>query len=60
VDLLIGFAIRTAEGIVRIPAVPGAAWRGLTMARPEEWRLAYRAMGRPEKAAMLERVVASG
>jgi hypothetical protein len=56
VDLLVGFAIRTPDGVVRIPAAPGATWRGLTMARPEDWRVAYRAMGRTEKAALLDRL----
>jgi hypothetical protein len=60
VDLLVGFAIRTADGVVRIPALAGSTWRGLTMARPEEWRIAYRAMGRPERAAMLDRLLAEG
>lgn len=54
VDLLVGFALHTPEGILHIPARPGGSWRGLTMARPEEWVLAYRAMGRAEKAALLD------
>ena len=54
VDLLVGFAIRTADGIVRIPAAAGGSWSGLTMARPEDWRVAYRAMGRTERAALLD------
>ena len=57
VDLLVGFAIRTADGVVRIPAVPGGSWLGLTMARPEDWRIAYRAMGRTEKAALLDELL---
>ncbi len=57
VDVLVGFAIRTGEGIVPIPAAPGGTWRGLTMARAEDWRLAYSAMGRPERAALLDRVL---
>ena len=54
VDLLVGFAIRTTDGVIDIPATPGGTWRGLTMARPEDWALAYRAMGRTEKAELLE------
>ena len=57
VDLLVGCAIRTPDGVVRIPAAAGGTWRGLTMARPEDWRLAYRAMGRTEKAAALDRLL---
>jgi hypothetical protein len=59
VDLLVGFAIRTHDGVLRIPAAPGSTWRGLTMARAEDWRAAYRAMGRTEKAAMLDRFLGS-
>jgi hypothetical protein len=57
VDLLVGFAIRTDSGVVAIPAAGGGMWRGLTMARAEDWRVAYRAMGRTEKAAMLDRAL---
>jgi hypothetical protein len=57
VDLLVGFVIRTDSGLVPVPATPGGMWRGLTMARAEDWRVAYRAMGRTEKAAMLDRAV---
>jgi hypothetical protein len=60
VDLLVGFAIRTPDGIVRIPAAAGGTWRGLTMARPEDWRVAYRAMGRHTKAGLLDRVLGAG
>jgi hypothetical protein len=56
IDLIVGFAIRTSGGTVAIPAIPGRTWRGLTLARPEEWVLAYAAMGRPEKAALLLQV----
>ncbi|MFC0682036.1 hypothetical protein ACFFGH_29745 [Lysobacter korlensis] len=58
VDLLVGFAIRTSDTVVHIPAAPGESWRGLTMARPADWVLAYRAMGRTEKAALLEQALA--
>jgi hypothetical protein len=57
VDLLVGFAIRDGDRVLDVPAAPGSSWRGLTMARPEDWVLAYRAMGRHEKAALLERSV---
>jgi hypothetical protein len=57
VDLLVGFAIRTGDDIVHIPAAPGGTRLGLTMARPEDWRLAYRAMGRVERASLLERAL---
>ena len=57
VDLLVGFAVRTVDGVVDIPATPGGTWRGLTMARPEDWAIAYRAMGRTERAELLERAL---
>ena len=57
VDLLVGFALRTADGVLSIPAAPGGTWNGLVMARPEDWVLAYRAMGRAERAALLERAL---
>ncbi len=55
VDLIVRFALRTPGGTVRIPARPGGAWRGLEMARAQDWALAYALMGRAEKAAALER-----
>ncbi len=57
VDLLVGFAVRTSDGVIGVPATQGGTWRGLTMARPEDWAIAYRAMGRTEKAELLERAL---
>ncbi|EXF26290.1 hypothetical protein BG28_00385 [Nesterenkonia sp. AN1] len=55
IDVLTGFALESNGGVVTIPARPGHAWRGLKMARPEEWLLAYRLMGRAERAEALQR-----
>ncbi|MBO0594293.1 hypothetical protein I2485_03645 [Nesterenkonia sp. E16_7] len=55
IDVLIGFALQSSGRVVRIPARPGHAWRGLRMARPEDWLLAYRLMGRAERAEPLRR-----
>lgn len=57
IDLIVQFTIDTSTGPVRIPATPGATWRGLTMARPHDWALAYALMGRSEQAAALTRLI---
>ena len=59
IDVLIGFALESGDGIVHIPASPGAVWQGLQMARVQEWILAYRLLGRPERAQLLQRCLES-
>ena len=54
IDVLVGFAVRTASGVVAIPARPGGTWRGLVMARADDWTVAYRAMGRDARADLLD------
>ena len=54
IDVLVGFAIRTGAGVVSVPARAGASWRGLVMARRDDWAVAYRAMGRDAQAELLE------
>ncbi|MAT18271.1 MAG: hypothetical protein CMF56_06855 [Leifsonia sp.] len=56
IDVIVRFRIRirTGTGVLEVPARPGGTWRGLTMARPEDWARAYRAMGRERSAALLE------
>jgi len=53
IDILVKFRLRAGEEIREIPATPGATWRGLVMARPEEWALVYTLVGRSDRAAML-------
>ena len=53
IDVLVRFALDSADGVVPIPARAGRMWRGLRMARPEEWQLAYRLLGREDRAALL-------
>lgn len=53
IDVLVRFALDSADGAVAIPARAGGMWRGLRMARPEEWQLAYRLLGRDDRAALL-------
>lgn len=60
IDIIVQFAIATPGGTIRIPARPGATWHGLRMARPQDWASAYALMGRPEKAAALERRARNG
>lgn len=55
IDVLVGFALESQGRVVSIPARPGPMWQGLRMARPEEWLVAYRLMGRAERAAALQR-----
>lgn len=54
VDVIVGFALEAAGGVVRVPARAGESWRGLVMADPRDWAVAYRLMGRADKAASLE------
>ncbi|WP_020669157.1 hypothetical protein [Amycolatopsis nigrescens] len=54
VDLLVGFALRTENGVVEFPTRVTGHWRGLPLADPEVWANAYRHLGRPEKAALLD------
>lgn len=54
VEIIVGFAIRSEQGICRLPAWSGGVRRGLRIASPEVWFAAYALMGRTEKAALLE------
>lgn len=54
IDVLVGFALRTPDGTVAIPAREGGMWRGLVMARTDDWAVAYRAMGRDARADLLD------
>jgi hypothetical protein len=53
-------AVRTPEGVVAIPARPGGDWRGLVMARADDWAVAYRAMGRDARAELLDDATPGG
>lgn len=56
IDVMVRFRIRDGDDVVEIPARRGSVWRGLPIARAEDWIVAYRAMGRFERADALERV----
>ncbi len=53
IDVLVGFALDSAEGIIRIPARAGGRWSGLQNAHPEDWEQAYRLLGREAQALLL-------
>lgn len=56
IDVISRFAVRSAEGrTVAVPARLGARWRGLPMARRDDWWAAYTAMGRTAQASLLSR-----
>lgn len=54
IDVLVGFAAWRGEEIVRFPAEPRSIWLGLPIADPDVWAVAYRLIGRPERAEALE------
>lgn len=54
IDVLVRFALQGPNGVIDIPARLGHWWRGLQMAEPEDWYLAYRLMGRQARAELLE------
>lgn len=53
IDLLVGFALRSADEIVPLPTQVTGSWRGLPLADPVVWERAYILLGRPGKAAVL-------
>ncbi|EKP94085.1 hypothetical protein [Thermaerobacter subterraneus] len=53
VDLIGGFAIRTAGGICHLPALQGGTWQDVPIASPEVWLVAYRLMNRHDRADLL-------
>ncbi|WP_158879559.1 hypothetical protein [Amycolatopsis anabasis] len=54
VDVLVGFAIRTATGVEALPTRVTGHWRGLPLADPAVWARAYRLLGRTAKADLLD------
>lgn len=47
------FALRTENGIVRLPVRSLAKWDGIRISDPEIWYVAYRLMNRESKASLL-------
>jgi hypothetical protein len=54
IDVLVGFAFRSAGSTIHIPTRVTGHWRRLPLGDPLAWARAYRLMGRPERAAALE------
>lgn len=53
IDVLVDFAIRDGGSVTAIPPRPWHTWNAMSLARPEDWELAYRLMGRVAKADLL-------
>src|SRR5690554_2704407 len=53
IDVLVGFALRDGDRIVDIPVRVSTVWNGLPIAHPADWELAYRLMGRENRANAL-------
>lgn len=54
IDIIVGFAVRTVDRIVELPTRITGHWLGLPLADPAVWAHAYRAIGRPDRAATLD------
>lgn len=54
VEVLVGFAMRDSGSVVPLPTRVTGSWRGLPVADPAVWLLAYRLLGRDERAAPLQ------
>jgi len=59
VDLLVYFALRGPNGVVRLPNRVTGWWHGLPLADPGVWAQAYRLLNRPAKAEALEHWLAA-
>ncbi|MBX3093556.1 MAG: hypothetical protein KF680_03295 [Cryobacterium sp.] len=57
-DVLVGFAVHEGGAVVPIPVRAVATWNGLPIAHPGDWELAYRIMGRADRAAALHKALA--
>jgi hypothetical protein len=55
VELILGMAFQSEDGICRIPTMPAGSWQSVPLASPEAWAVAYMLMGRPGKADLLFR-----
>jgi hypothetical protein len=51
VEIVIRFAFATPRGVVRVPARRSGAWRGVPLAGPEGWAVAYWLLGELEHDA---------
>lgn len=54
IDVIVRFRLRGEDGLITVPVRAGSHWRGLPVARADDWAAAYRAMGRPDRARALD------
>lgn len=54
IDLMVCFAVRTADGVVPIRTRVTRQWRSLPVGDPLAWAFAYEAIGRADKAQILK------
>ncbi|HWI60781.1 MAG TPA: hypothetical protein VNT75_02955 [Symbiobacteriaceae bacterium] len=54
IDLMVSWAVRCDEGVVQFPTVVAGALEGIPVGSPEVWAVAYRLIGRPQKAGLLD------
>ena len=52
-DLIGNFALRTEAGVCQFPTIVCGSWMGIPLGSPEVWFLAYRLLGRTQKADVL-------
>lgn len=53
IDVMVDFAVRASGETVPIPPRAWRPWNEMMLAAPQDWELAYRLMGRVEKADLL-------
>jgi len=54
IDVIVGLALRVGESVERLPTRITGCWLGLPLADPAVWARAYRLMGRPGPADLLD------
>lgn len=53
IDVIGSFALQTSKDQLKLPIENGAKWQGIDVSSPEIWYVAYRMMGREQKAEFL-------
>jgi hypothetical protein len=53
VEVIVRFAFATRRGTCRVPAMGSGRWRGVPLASPEAWAVAYALLGRTAKSERL-------
>jgi hypothetical protein len=58
IDVIVGFSLLDDHGrVVELPTRISGWWRGLPMADPAVWQLAYTLLGRLDRAELLQQVI---